>query len=490
VIFSKDIAAHYEAWYETPEGRRADELEKDVLGWLLQEFAQTGSVLEIGCGTAHFTRWLNDLGLAAVGLDLSAAMLTQARTLDSVPLVRGDAYRLPFADGAFDLATLVTTLEFLEQPREALAEALRVARSGLVLGVLNRWSLLGLQRRLAGIFRPTVYDAARFYGVGKLKRLIQLIAGEQARVEWRTTLFPPCWPWPQARLPWGGFIGTAVIVRARSGPVAPDFPAAPPAGIDRWRAVVASRGKIERSTAMKITTIYDNKTLDPNLASAWGFACLVSDDLLFDTGGDARRLLSNMEKMGIDPAGIKTVVLSHAHGDHTGGLGGLLNTGARPAVYVPRSFPRGIKADVRAITKLVEVEGPVEIRPGIHTTGEVGSRLVEQALAVETASGTVVVTGCAHPGIVELVRRAKESVGGEVALVLGGFHLGSTRRRKVERIIADFRDLGVRQVAPCHCTGDRAIRAFAEEYGDDFVKVGAGLVLTVGSEEQSEISSH
>ena len=77
----------------------------------------------------------------------------------------------------------------------------------------------------------------------------------------------------------------------------------------------------------------------------------------------------------------------------------------------------------------------------------------------------VVVTGCAHPGIVEMVRRAKESAGGEVALVMGGFHLGSASRRQVERIIADFRALGVRQVAPCHCTGDRAMRTLAENTG-------------------------
>jgi 7,8-dihydropterin-6-yl-methyl-4-(beta-D-ribofuranosyl)aminobenzene 5'-phosphate synthase len=234
---------------------------------------------------------------------------------------------------------------------------------------------------------------------------------------------------------------------------------------------------------MRFTTVYDNQTLNPNLASAWGFACLVGDDLLFDTGGDARRLLSNMERMSIDPMGIRAVVLSHAHGDHTGGLGGLLNTGVRPTVYVPRSFPRRFKADVRARTALVEVDGPVEIRPGIHTTGEIGRSIAEQALAVETASGLIVVTGCAHPGVVELVRRAKESVGGEVALVLGGFHLGSASRRQVERIIADFRALGVRQAAPCHCTGDRAMRMFAEAYGDDFIKVSVGKVITVGSEE-------
>ena len=246
---------------------------------------------------------------------------------------------------------------------------------------------------------------------------------------------------------------------------------------------------------MKITIVYDNRTLDPNLASAWGFSCLVDDDLLFDTGGDSHTLLSNMAKMGIDPAGITTVVLSHAHGDHTGGLGGLLGTGVRPTVYVPRSFPARFKADVRSLTTLVEVHGPVEIRPGIHTTGEVGRGLVEQALAVETGDGLVVVTGCAHPGVVKMVRRAKESIGGrtpprvggdgggEVYLVLGGFHLGGMSKGRVERIIADFRQLGVQKVAPGHCTGDRAIGVFAEKYGEDFTRVGVGCVIPIGSGE-------
>ncbi|MCK4299964.1 MAG: MBL fold metallo-hydrolase, partial [Planctomycetes bacterium] len=169
----------------------------------------------------------------------------------------------------------------------------------------------------------------------------------------------------------------------------------------------------------------------------------------------------------------------HAHGDHTGGLAGLLATGIRPTVYVPRSFPARFKADVRSLTTLVEVHGPVEIRPGIHTTGEVGRRIAEQALTVETWQGLVVVTGCAHPGVVKMVRRAKESAGGKVYLVMGGFHLGGMSKGRVERIIADFRQLGVRKVAPCHCTGDRAIRVFAEEYGGDFIKAGVGMVLDI-----------
>ena len=210
--FDERVAAHYEAWYETSEGRRADELEKVALGWLLQGFPESGSVLEIGCGTGHFSRWLDDQGLAAVGLDLSSAMLTKAQELGGVPLIQSDARRLPFADGAFDLAAFITTLEFLEQPKEVLAEALRVARYGVVLGVLNRWSVLSLQRRLAGIFHPTIYDAAHFYGVGELKRLLRSVTGGKGYIVWHTTLFPRWWPWSQASLPWGGFIGMALTV--------------------------------------------------------------------------------------------------------------------------------------------------------------------------------------------------------------------------------------------------------------------------------------
>ena len=217
VVFDEQAVAHYEGWYETPEGRRADALEKASLRRLLEDFPRARSALEAGCGTGHFTRWLSDRGLAPVGLDRSAPMLTEARALNGVSLVMGDAHRLPFANGAFDLAAFVTTLEFLKWPREALAEALRVARRGLLLGVLNRWSPLGLQRRLVGLFRPTVYDPARFYGVGELKRLLRSVAGGEVRIVWHTTLFPRAWPWKQANVPWGGFIAMALLLPTEEG---------------------------------------------------------------------------------------------------------------------------------------------------------------------------------------------------------------------------------------------------------------------------------
>jgi 7,8-dihydropterin-6-yl-methyl-4-(beta-D-ribofuranosyl)aminobenzene 5'-phosphate synthase len=230
---------------------------------------------------------------------------------------------------------------------------------------------------------------------------------------------------------------------------------------------------------MKIAVVYDNKTLDPDLSPAWGFSCLVGDDLLFDTGGDSPRLLSNIVQMGFDVGGIKSVVLSHAHGDHTGGLGGLLAINRNLTVYLPRSFPTRFKTQVRSHAQVVEVHEPMEIAEGIYTTGEMGRGLVEQALVLVTNQGLVVITGCAHPGIVNIVRKAKEVVNGEVYLVMGGFHLGGASAKAVEGIIADFRRLGVQKVAPCHCTGDRAIGMFAAEYGEDLIEIGVGMVLDI-----------
>ncbi len=215
MAFDEKVAAHYEAWYESPEGRRADALEKALLTHLLARFSGARTVLEVGCGTGHFSRWMQAQGMRVVGLDLSGPMLAQARAMNGVPLIQGDAHRLPIASGAFDLVVMVTTLEFLRCPREAIAEALRVARHGLILGVLNRWSPLGLSRRLAGLFRPTVYRAARFYSVGELKRLLRAAAGPPAHILWRTTLFPRGCPWQQAALPWGGFIGMAVVKKPK-----------------------------------------------------------------------------------------------------------------------------------------------------------------------------------------------------------------------------------------------------------------------------------
>ncbi len=234
--------------------------------------------------------------------------------------------------------------------------------------------------------------------------------------------------------------------------------------------------------AVMITVVYDNIPYDPRLETAWGFACLVETGektILFDTGGDGERLLRNMEMVGADPERIEVVVLSHIHGDHTGGLESLLRTGARPTVYLPRSFPTDFKSRVRAQADVVEVGQATKIADGVYTTGEMGSGIIEQALVLKTSRGLVVVTGCAHPGISEMVAHAAEIGGDQVCLVLGGFHLGGASESRIKEIVAEFQRLGVEKVAPSHCTGDNAIRLFREAYGEDCIASGAGQVIEI-----------
>jgi ubiquinone/menaquinone biosynthesis C-methylase UbiE len=203
------IVSGYEAWYETID-RRADRLEKALLGRLLADFPQGRLLLEVGCGTGHFTRWCSEQGWRAIGLDLSPAMLAEAIRLDSPACVLGDALSLPFPDNAFDLVVLITTLEFVADPLQILREAMRLARSGLILGVLNRQSWLAWQLAHSG---EPLWQVAHFFTPAELAHLARRAAGEKVDLVWHTTLWP-IWP-RELPLPWGGFIGMAVKVAER-----------------------------------------------------------------------------------------------------------------------------------------------------------------------------------------------------------------------------------------------------------------------------------
>jgi 7,8-dihydropterin-6-yl-methyl-4-(beta-D-ribofuranosyl)aminobenzene 5'-phosphate synthase len=227
-----------------------------------------------------------------------------------------------------------------------------------------------------------------------------------------------------------------------------------------------------------LTVVYDNRSADPQLGTAWGFACLIETEtatILFDTGGDGQLLMNNLTILGIDPQTIDAVVLSHVHSDHTGGLDHLLAINDRLTVYLPRSFPASFKARIH--NPVVEVSEPMTIADHIRTTGELGTTIIEQALIIETRHGLIVLTGCAHPGIVEIVRQAKTH--GEVNLVMGGFHLADRSAAEVEAVIAEIKRSGVQQAAPSHCTGDPAIEQFHTAFGTDFIPIGAGAVLHV-----------
>lgn len=190
-VFERE-AARYEAWYSTPRGRRVDAAERELLDWLLTELPPSRTVLEVGCGTGHFTAWLAREARVAIGLDHSPAMLEEARRrVPALPLIFADARHLPLEDGSVDAAVFVTTLEFLEDPAAALAEAVRVARHAVAVVALNRWSAGGFSRRGGRQRRSPVLGRARDWSRRSLHRALVRAAGRRlARVRWASSLFP------------------------------------------------------------------------------------------------------------------------------------------------------------------------------------------------------------------------------------------------------------------------------------------------------------
>ena len=204
VFANPKIASDYEIWYQTV-GSQADKQEKALLKRLLRVFSTADSILEIGCGTGHITRWFSQQGMQAIGLDLSREMLQEASRFGSSLLLQGSALKLPFASNSFDIIALITTLEFLPDPIAVISEVHRVARKGLILGVINAQSCLGRKYKRS---KSPIWKAARLFTPSELKQLSQQAIGEEVEIIWRTTLWP-IWP-ASLPLPWGGFIGMAV----------------------------------------------------------------------------------------------------------------------------------------------------------------------------------------------------------------------------------------------------------------------------------------
>ncbi len=239
----------------------------------------------------------------------------------------------------------------------------------------------------------------------------------------------------------------------------------------------------EREDHMRLTIVYDNNSYDQELTTSWGFSCLVEikdRTVLFDTGGDATILINNISKLDIDISKIDTIVLSHIHGDHVGGVSGILEKNSDATVYLLSSFPESFKEGIRGYgCNTVEVREETEINDYMMSTGELGTWIREQSLIVSTEKGIVVITGCAHPGVVNIVKKAKEITGGDIYLVAGGFHLGGKSRGEIRSIIEELKDLGVEKIAPCHCSGDLARSMFKEVFGDNYIEEGVGATIEI-----------
>ena len=249
----------------------------------------------------------------------------------------------------------------------------------------------------------------------------------------------------------------------------------------------ATAQRAKRAEEVVVTVVYDNYPLREGLKTAWGFACVIEglgETILFDTGGQGELLLANMAKAGFRPEQIQSVVLSHFHGDHTGGLVDFLKANNKVRVFVPKAFPADFREEVgESGAEVVETEGPCKVCDGARTTGVLKEPLAEQGLCLETAEGLVVVTGCAHPGIARMAEAARRHAKTPVFAVLGGFHMGRASDDQIEAAIRGLEENGVRRVAPSHCSGDKTRKAMEQAFGQEYVRSGLGARLVFANKE-------
>ena len=237
---------------------------------------------------------------------------------------------------------------------------------------------------------------------------------------------------------------------------------------------------------MQIKVLFDKLSVDKRFLTGWGFSVLVDNCILFDTGEKPSLLLKNMESMGVDISSVRAVVISHDHWDHTGGLWEILSSREGLKVYGCPGFSAGFKDKVGKLKgKHIELDKVTEIVKGIYSTGEIpgeykGQDMPEQALVVRSDNGISVITGCAHPGVVKILRKVKEAFSNEdIYLVFGGFHMIDADKRMINIIVDEFKKMGVKKAGPCHCSGNEAEEIFRDKYKDDFVQVKAGKVIQI-----------
>ncbi|MGC9530462.1 MAG: MBL fold metallo-hydrolase [Candidatus Bipolaricaulaceae bacterium] len=234
---------------------------------------------------------------------------------------------------------------------------------------------------------------------------------------------------------------------------------------------------------MRILILYDN-VAPPPLREGWGFSALVElpqRQILFDTGADRMVLAHNADALGVNLAGVTDVFLSHSHCDHVGGLSYVLERAEGVRVFAPAGMERYLRPRVGGgKARLWVVKEPCELGEGLWSTGTLGRRIREHSLVVSAGRGAVLVTGCAHPGIAILARRAARIACGELRLVLGGFHLLGSGPRRLKRVAGELSRLAA-GLAPGHCTGREATEAFRTEVEDvNPLRVGTAFSLSGG----------
>ncbi len=239
--------------------------------------------------------------------------------------------------------------------------------------------------------------------------------------------------------------------------------------------------KIEPAKEITLTILYDNYKYEEGFKNSWGFSCLIEGagpTILFDTGGGDGNLMHNFKAAGKDPQDVDMIILSHIHSDHTGGIAEFLESRTGIDVYMPQSFPEEFIKEIESRgANPVTVSEARKLAENVWSTGEMGIEIIEQSMVIQTPKGLVVITGCAHPGIEDIVAKAVEIKDEPVLLVMGGFHLLRTGTDAVEVIAREFKDQPIKYAAPTHCSGDGTIKVFQEVFGEQYLKLGTGKVI-------------
>lgn len=224
--------------------------------------------------------------------------------------------------------------------------------------------------------------------------------------------------------------------------------------------------------ALELAIVYDSEGLQ-GYETGWGYSVLITSEderTLFDCGWDGHVLRRNLGRLGVSFADIDKVVLSHAHWDHISGLTNVLDeplTTELLEVFVPSSFSEHLKGEISRRAELVEVDGPREVSKGVLTTGQLGRGVKEQSLVLSESGRSLVLTGCAHPGVGAILEAAGAL--GSPRWLMGGFH---------DAAVGDI-PAEMESVVPCHCTRDAA--SIVEAFGDRAHRGRAGDVFALSS---------
>lgn len=233
---------------------------------------------------------------------------------------------------------------------------------------------------------------------------------------------------------------------------------------------------------MKLVTLYDNVSMKPqSLTEDWGFSLYIKMfccHILFDTGANGNILLHNMQVLSVETP--DRIFISHLHSDHTGGLNTVLrNKKNNTIVYYPYpyyKFKEEIGVTYRAI------KDTTEIYPGIYSTGSLNfhSPINEQSLVLKEPYGLILIVGCSHPGIQNIIDFTTNKFGSDIFLLIGGFHLFASSRWSVEKI-ARILLRKVHYIAPSHCTGKQAKKIFKAIFKKRFIENGVGQEIEINN---------